>query len=476
MPNRSPWTYQLKLDRPILTIPHNIECDVNIIGAGIAGIVTAYFVLKYTSLHVCVCEANRVAHGATGHNAGQIVSYFERSFSSIAEEYGVKMAAQGQRDVYSGWDLIDEIVGDMDIKAPFFQFAGYAGCSTLQQIEYQLNDLYNQRLGGLQVETILIADEYRELMQFGSQYEDLYSYTNHAEILELLQTTNPKYMAALVSRKGCMNSALFTEELAHKLQQRYPDRFQLFEYSPIRKLILDKTEAISRGEKYRIKSKKVVLCTNGFEHIEIENKAGKDINKKFHELVNGLIGYMAAYLEPRSRDDDKASAVSYFDVNKRKYDDSYVYVTRREYEYEKDLYHNLVCVSGPEQDLPDKSIYERQRDFPDKFETQIVEFIKQHFYEDYEKLHFVFKWHGLMGYTPNGLRCVGREPLNPILMYNLGCNGIGILPSVFGGRKIAGILEGKKYSKSIFDPASNLSSTYRIVRKIKGIINYLKDL
>lgn len=476
MPNKSPWTYQLKSKRSILTIPHDTHCDVNIIGAGIAGITTAYFILKHTSLSICLAEANRVAHGATGHNAGQIVSYFERSFSSIVEEYGLKMATQGQKDVYSGWDLVEEIVEDMDIQAPFFQFAGYAGCSTLQQIEYQLRDLYNQKLGGLKVETILVADEYRELMNFGSQYDDLYAFTTHAEILELLKTTNTKYMAALASKKGCMNSALFTEELAHKLQLKYPDRFKLYEYSPIRKLILEKDKAIAEGEKYNITSKNVVLCTNGFENICIENKAGKDIDKKFHELVNGLIGYMAAYLVPRKKDEEKASAVSYFDVNKKKYDDSYVYVTRREYEYEKDLYHNLVCLGGPDKDLPDKSIYDREHEFPKEVEDQIVEFVKQHFYGEYEKLHFVFKWHGLMGYTPNGIRCVGKESLNPVLLYNLGCNGVGILPSIFGGRKIAGILEGKKYPKSIFDPASNLSSSYRITRKLKKILKYLQDL
>jgi hypothetical protein len=58
-----------------------------------------------------------------------------------------------------------------------------------------------------------------------------------------------------------------------------------------------------------------------------------------------------------------------------------------------------------------------------------------------------------MGYTPNGIRCVGAEPCNPVLLYNLGCNGVGILPSVYGSYRIAEIIQGKELAPSIFDPA-----------------------
>jgi len=65
---------------------------------------------------------------------------------------------------------------------------------------------------------------------------------------------------------------------------------------------------------------------------------------------------------------------------------------------------------------------------------------------------FEYKWHGLMGYTKSGLRCVGVEPLNTTLLYNLGCNGVGILPSIYGARKIAMHLAGETVKESIFDP------------------------
>jgi len=57
----------------------------------------------------------------------------------------------------------------------------------------------------------------------------------------------------------------------------------------------------------------------------------------------------------------------------------------------------------------------------------------------------------VIGYTGNGLRLIGPETLNKNLLYNLGCNGIGILPSIFGGWKVSQFLGNKAAEKSIFD-------------------------
>jgi len=66
---------------------------------------------------------------------------------------------------------------------------------------------------------------------------------------------------------------------------------------------------------------------------------------------------------------------------------------------------------------------------------------------------FDYAWHGLMGYTPSRVRLVGFEPRNHALLYNLACNGVGILPSIHGGERIARLLAGEQLPPSIFDPA-----------------------
>ena len=57
-----------------------------------------------------------------------------------------------------------------------------------------------------------------------------------------------------------------------------------------------------------------------------------------------------------------------------------------------------------------------------------------------------------MGYMDGGVRVIGAHPDHPRLLYNLGCNGVGFLPSIYGGERMARILAGERLPPSIFDP------------------------
>src|SRR5436190_12094684 len=87
-PNRSPWIAQLANDEPPRPLVSDATTDVLVVGAGIAGIATAFFVLRATTARVLLVERDRVARGATGRNAGQLTTYFERPLSDIADEFG----------------------------------------------------------------------------------------------------------------------------------------------------------------------------------------------------------------------------------------------------------------------------------------------------------------------------------------------------------------------------------------------------
>jgi glycine/D-amino acid oxidase-like deaminating enzyme len=116
------------------------------------------------------------------------------------------------------------------------------------------------------------------------------------------------------------------------------------------------------------------------------------------------------------------------------------------------MHHNLISVGGPEYDPEEGEVYNFDDEFPEEAEKKIDEFVHEVYeLEPNRKIEFVFTWHGLMGYTKNGVRLIGPEPQNSILLYNLGCNGIGILPSLHGARTVARFLAGEKVGKSIFD-------------------------
>lgn len=466
----SPWLHQLQRTRPVQTLTADRTVDVAIVGAGIAGISTAYFVLKYTKLNVLLIEGDKVAHGATGHNAGQIVSYFERQVSDLVEEFGLAHTAQAQYAIDSTWSLLDEIYIDTDISTPFEQFTGYAGCQDIHEVLLHLQNAKFCRESNITVEPMVIAEGAAILSQIPNEYADLYSIAPHEHILKRLQTNDKAYIALISARKGCMNSALFCEDLLSFMQKKYANRLSLVEESPMDTLVLQSDSAEIKIKEKTVHAKKVVLCTNGFEKFTILNKGSDDINTKFHHLVRGTVGYMAAYIESQTR---PATAVSYLPKRSETGNDSfddhpYFYLTRRTFTLESKT-HSLICIGGPETKMDDTNNYKKEHPYPDEAQAAIDEFLHTTYaHAPKEKIDYEYKWHGLMGYTPNGVRCIGPEPQNPVLLYNLGCNGIGILPSIYGGKKISRFLAGEKLEPSIFDPKlhdpEEMSSDPKIVQ------------
>lgn len=451
LPNRSPWIAQLKRSELYPSLLRPTSVDITIVGGGIAGISTAYFLLNMTNFSVALIEGDRLAHGATGHNGGQAVPYFERPFSDIVQTYGLEMACAAQKEILSTWDLLEDIYDTTNLKTPFHRFTGYAGCTTKEQILHHLENKYLRHKGGIDMEQIVIAAETSWLPEIPKRYDGLYSTAPHSHVLSLLETDSTHFKAALSTEKGALNSALFTEELAAYLLKQFPKRFSIYEGTKMSKVVLSKNNAVIETNHATLTSDQVVLCTNGFENFTIENGTGMDIDTRFHENIEGIVGYMAGYLEPL---DKSPIAISYFTTKETEGGEIYYYLTRRPFELEQHQRHNLVCIGGPEVQLTDKRRYHRSHhEFQEQTLAEINGFLKKT-YKPFPKspTEYVFHWHGLMGYTRNILRLVGAEPCNKRLLYNLGCNGVGLLPSIAGGKRISRILSGDRLPKSIFDP------------------------
>jgi len=452
--NNSPWLYQLRRIRPVSHLQYDLESDLAIIGGGIAGVATAYYALKHTDQNVVVVEAGKVAHGATGHNAGQLVSYFERPFSELVKEFGLDMAAAGQLAVESAWGLLDDIFQETQLRTPIHQFTGYAAGRDIDEVLVHIKNNQFRLKAKLSPQLIMVAEEAPEAKGIPKRFNSLFAYMPHKDILSLLETDDARYIAALPGRKGVMNSALFCEELLGYLIAKYPSRFTLAEHTPVNQLILDKDHAVLSSDKHVITAKKVVLCTNGFERITILNKAGKQVNARFHQVVRGSVGYMAGYLEEM---DKPSTAISYLPARQAGTDafssEPYFYLTRRPFEMEDNQHHNLVCVGGPEALMDDTNGYHVDHEYPVEAQGQIDRFLHETYkHSKGRKIDYKFKWHGLMGYTPSGVRVIGPDPVNPVLHYNLGCNGVGLLHSIYGGLKISQFLNAVPLKPSIFDP------------------------
>lgn len=450
---------QLDRTRPLYALQTDVETDICIVGGGISGIMTAYQILKNTKNKVVIVEAFEIANGATGHNAGQLVDELERSTVSLVEEYGLENTVEALRSVKSAWMLLEEIIHDAELTVPYSTFEGYDIYSTREQIHAKLADISLAQEGGIFLKKLYISKEHIEDLGIDNQYSQYYELISHESILSLSQTKNPEYIAAYALRKGCLNSAVLTEQLTTYLQNTYGiKRLEVFEKTPVSEIVLSQEEALIKTELGKaITAKKVILCTNGFEHFDIKEK-DVSINYDFHKNVKGNVGYMMAITEEI---DHTPSAFAYFDPSYEStpttnrdivYGPEYVYATRRPYDLGHEEPKNLFCIGGKGMVIEDTNSYGKDHSFHPDIKAEYDRFIEKNFVSrKIEPNHKEFIWHGLMGYTANGLRMVGFEKRNKTLMYNLGCNGIGILPAIWGGKRIADLLNGDS-SVSLFDP------------------------
>lgn len=437
---------QLRPDPPPHPLADDLTGDIVIVGAGIAGVATAYFTLRDTDRSVVLLERTRVGRGATGHNAGQLTTYFERPLSSIAAEFGEELALAAQAEFDVAPDLVEAVARESGADVRIERFIGHMGMYTLAHLEVHLLHSEMRRRGGLAVHQCVVSEEAEYLHRIPPEFAGLYSVVPQERVCALLGLERSRYTAVLSEPKGCANSAQLVQHLQTWLLDRYPDRFRYFDHTTVERvrLFADAVELHTNG--HTITAARVVMCTNGFADHVIENLAGEPIETADHR-VEPRVGFMTAFVEGQPR---PPAATSYILNEVVGGSVPYVYVTRRTYDRGDDT-ATLTCLGGPDAPLPPG--YSTAMPFPRTMFDALLEQGLPLADPSRSPEHGAdYAWHGPMGYTPNQIRLIGAEPRNPALLYNLGCNGVGFLPSVVGGRRIARLLAGEQLPPSIFDP------------------------
>ena len=446
---RSPWLEQLNGTAPPQPLDRDLTADVVVVGAGIAGVATAYFILRDTLDTVVMVERSRAGHGASGRNAGQLVTYFERPLCSLVDAFGFDMATRAQAEVDSAWDLLDDILDETGIPARIERFEGAMGMYTLNHVLVHLRNQHIRRQAGLTLEQVQISDRAPFIGAIPPAYDGLFDVVPQSQIQSRLAGGGEDYLAILLNRKGCGNSALLCQELLGVLGKTYAERFSYFDHTTVDQIVLHKSDASVHCGDHVIAASRVVLCTNGFNHHKVENRAGNAIGEEYGNTVDSVVGYMAGFLGPSGAAPDATSYIRNAEIGGNL---PYYYVTRRPYVMGTNA-STLTCLGGPESRIDASGPYEPDSDMPASMMRAFDEDVRPVVVPERPAGgDFDFSWHGLMGYTKGKIRLVGFEPRNPNLMYNLGCNGVGFLPSIAGGLRIARLHRGEALETSIFDP------------------------
>jgi glycine/D-amino acid oxidase-like deaminating enzyme len=447
--NRSPWLEEPRAAREPAPLAGDLEVDVAIVGGGIAGLATAFFAVCDAGLSVALLDAGRVACGATGHNAGQLVSYFEQPLCALADRFGFEPAIAAQREVDGAWALLDRMRAVAAPELEVQRFLGHMGMWSENHLEVHLRSNRLRERGGLARERCLVSAEAGVPAALERTYGDLFEVVPQAQVAELLETRDDRYRAVLSFTKGTLQPVLLCEGVAAYLRRVHPERFALAEGARVDRIELDASGATLAAGAHRVRAARVVLCTNGYAIPSIERRLGPAIDPARQQSLRATVGYMAAFLEPGG---GGASAISYLASPRIGEGQAYFYVTRRPFARDGRA-GTLVCIGGPDAELGDPARYDAARPVGAGVLARLDDFIRPILAPDRAApLPYDYAWHGVMGYARDGVRVVGADPRHSALLYNLGCNGVGLLPSLAGGARVARLLAGAALAPSLFDP------------------------
>jgi len=134
-------SYSLWLDglpgdlKPRPALPGPTDVDVAVVGAGLTGLWTAYYLKKADpALRVCVIEREIAGFGASGRNGGWCSPFFAAYKSQIAGKYGRDAAVRMQKAMYETVDEVGRVVAEEGIDARYHK----GGCMTLASNPVQL--------------------------------------------------------------------------------------------------------------------------------------------------------------------------------------------------------------------------------------------------------------------------------------------------------------------------------------------------
>lgn len=207
-------------------------------------------------------EAKKIARGATGHNAGQVVLYFEKPFQEIVKEYGLPKSIDGQKSLFRGFDILQEMMEKIDILEYFEMCEGFMGVRSMHQLSLHLENKYLRDTGGAQFDAIFVDKEWEHRSDIPAQFLELLTFVDASYISEKLET-NEYFPILLTSKKACTNSAFFCQKAVQYLLTQFPHRFHIYENSPVTEIrFLSEHENQVWISDFMIEAQDIILCTN----------------------------------------------------------------------------------------------------------------------------------------------------------------------------------------------------------------------
>ena len=216
------WNKNIK-ERKRNILDKNISVDILIIGAGITGMTSAYY-LK--DKDICVVDSNKVGYGSTLNSTAKINFLQERVYNKIINLRSRKVATSYLNSQLDAINFIKEIIEKNNIDCDFKKVASY-----------------------------LIATKESEVEPLKLEIDFLLE--NNIDIKEKKLPFNINYYNSYMSfNTYIFNPIKYLEGLYNLLK----DKIEIYEYTKIIKINKEKDYYICYTDKYKIKANKIVLA------------------------------------------------------------------------------------------------------------------------------------------------------------------------------------------------------------------------
>ncbi len=352
------------------------SCDIAVIGGGLLGIATAYFLRSFGCESVIVLEKEYVGYGASGRNAGFLISGMAEPYSRLVIGMGNEWARHLMASTRSNHDLIASAIDNGNIKCDYQRAGSYhlaVSDVELRELEESVNLLHKDGFAGEMIEPKAIADE-----------------------LGLDGYSGGYFCPA----DGCLDPFAFVNGLADGI-----DVIQGFDVKSIRKS-QGKLEIMGAGQS--INAEMAVLATNAYS---------AQLDDFFSGLIFPVRGQMlAASGSTKSR---LGTATCYANFG---------------YDYFRQTPDNSILMGG----LRDKFIETEiglEDDINPTLQNGLQDYIRARL--GIKRCEILCRWSGPMANTIDGLPLVGSLPHNSSVIAAVGCNGHGFGLGMIIARDVA---------------------------------------
>ncbi|WP_299757277.1 FAD-dependent oxidoreductase [uncultured Pontibacter sp.] len=133
------WMNQLQLP-PTKTLEENLSCDVCVVGAGIAGLTTAYLLAK-EGKRVVVLESKDIGGGETSRTTAHLSNALDEQYYNLIKLFGKDGARLACQSHAQAIDKIEEIANEENIDCDFTRIDGYLFAASAEEEEKLMQEL-----------------------------------------------------------------------------------------------------------------------------------------------------------------------------------------------------------------------------------------------------------------------------------------------------------------------------------------------